>query len=49
MVSAIPWHKFHPRYIIRQLQSLRLGAGAPEFLKRIRDWWQRLVKPRNRL
>lgn len=49
VVSAVPWHKFHPRYIIRQLQSLRLGAGAPEFFKRIRDWWQQLLKPRNRL
>lgn len=48
VVSAIPWHKFHPRYIIRQVQSLKLGAGAPDFLKRVRDWWHRL-NPRNRL
>lgn len=49
VVSSVPWHKFHPRYIFRQFQALKLGSGAPLFLKRIQDWWHQLIKPRNRL
>jgi stage II sporulation protein P len=49
VVSSIPWHKFYPRYIFRQFQALKLGSGAPLFLKRVRDWWHRLINTRNRL
>lgn len=49
VISAIPWQKFHPRYLLGQLRAIRFGAGAPPQLKLIQEWWQRLFKSRNRL
>lgn len=49
VISAIPWDKFRPRYLLSQLRELKFGAGAPPQLKLIGEWWQRLFKPRNRV
>ena len=49
IISAIPWEKFRPRYILRQLQAIKIGAGAAPLRELIRAWLQRLFDPRNRV